>query len=93
MKYPEFSFDENISNSYVSHDKLLQYLQDYAKHYSLYQHIQFCTLVERVVPIPVRNGVVLPLEKRNKGWRVTTRNLKTNKVIEESFDAVMICNG
>ena len=46
-QYEDFTFDdfEKDIPDYPSHDQLRRYFQAYARHFNLYQHIEFNTLV------------------------------------------------
>jgi thioredoxin reductase len=64
---------------YPSHKHLAAYFQDYARHFNLYPHIQFQTLVKKCVRMT------------DGKWEVTTvKDGAENKVI---FDALVVCNG
>jgi hypothetical protein len=64
---------------YPSHQQLAAYFQHYARHFKLYEHIQFGTLVEKC-------------ERADDGkWKVTTRN--DGQTRTETFDALAVCNG
>ena len=56
-EYTDFPMPE-IFPEFPHHRMALDYLHDYARHFGLYEHIQFNTSVERVEPL-------------ENGWRVT----------------------
>lgn len=79
MCYPDFPFKKD-GRSYASHQEIRDYLKTYAQHFDLLRHIQFFTHVKRVAP------------QGNK-WSVIVEELKTGRVFERIFDAVLVCNG
>lgn len=64
---------------YPSHKQLAKYFQDYARHFKLYDRIQFNTLVKHCDYTP------------EKKWTVTTAKNGVEKT--ETFDALAVCNG
>ena len=77
-QYDDFPFPADYPD-YPSHQQLAAYFQNYAKHFKLYEHIQFDTLVEKC-----------ELDNDMK-WKVTTTKSGITKT--ESFDALAVCNG
>lgn len=77
-QYDDFHFPKEYPD-YPSHKQLAIYFQNYAKHFNLYPHIQFNTLVERC-----ELG-------QDQTWVVTTQ--KNGKSHTEIFDALAVCNG
>ncbi len=64
---------------FPSRDQIVTYLDAYASHHALHEHITFDTAVERIVPTsPGGAG----------GWSVTTAD-----GTERQYDAVVVCNG
>ncbi|XP_064610332.1 uncharacterized protein LOC135474701 isoform X2 [Liolophura sinensis] len=86
MAFPDFPFREELP-SFIKHSEVLEYLQEYGKHYNLEQYIKFNTCVEEVKPIQEKNCF--------KHWRLTYRNLldTSSPLHTEEFDSVMVCNG
>lgn len=77
-QYDDFPFPADYPD-YPSHQQLATYFQNYARHFNLYPHIQFETLV-------------LKCElDNNQKWLVTTQ--KDGETKTESFDALAVCNG
>ena len=64
---------------YPSHKHLAAYFQDYARHFNLYPHIQFQTLVKRCERMP------------DGKWEITYE--KEGKESKTIFDALVVCNG
>ncbi|XP_054719728.1 uncharacterized protein LOC129229444 [Uloborus diversus] len=84
MAFPDFPFKES-DKSFLHHTEVLSYLQEYGKHFNVYQQIKFQTLVENVQPLQSPN--------KELTWKLVARNLKTDENLEEVYDAVMVCNG
>lgn len=77
-QYEDFPMPADYPD-YPSHQQLAAYFQDYARHFNLYPHIEFNTLV-----------VHCALDSHGK-WHVTTK--KNGHVKTEIFDALAVCNG
>ena len=77
-QYEDFPFDSKVSD-YPSHDELRDYFQSYAKHFNLYQYINFNTLVKSCIKL-----------KDNK-WKVVTEC--NNVENTETFSDLVVCNG
>lgn len=78
-QYDDFPMPESYPD-YPGHRLLARYFQDYARHFGLYPHIRFRTLVERCEPTG------------DGRWRVRVR---TEEGREEThvFDQLVVCNG
>ena len=85
MAFPDFPFPSHWK-SYVRHDQVHQYLQDYAQHFDLFNCIQFNTLVERVHPAQDSSD-----DKTT--WEVTVKEIQKGTRTTHLFDAVVVCNG
>ena len=82
-QYEDFPMPENYPD-YPSHKHLAAYFQDYARHFNLYPHIRFNTLVSSCQL------------KEDGRWMVkTTNRTGGNGAVEEVhvFDALAVCNG
>ena len=82
-QYEDFPMPENYPD-YPSHKHLAAYFQDYARHFNLYPHIRFNTLVSSCQL------------KEDGRWMVkTTNRAGGNGGVEEVhvFDALAVCNG
>lgn len=77
-QYEDFPMPEDYPD-YPSHKNLADYFQAYARHFDLYQHIDFQTLVKNCV-----------LNGEGK-WLVTT--VKNDVETTHEFDALAVCNG
>ncbi|XP_066152340.1 uncharacterized protein [Euwallacea fornicatus] len=80
MELDGFPYKEQKS-SFISQRNVIEYLDDYAKHFGLLSHIKFDHKVEFVDP------------RQDNKWTINTRNLKNNKLITNIFDGVIVCNG
>jgi len=77
-QYEDFPFSPEVSD-YPSHEELRNYFQSYAKHFKLYQHIEFNTLVKSC-------------ERKDNGlWEVTT--IKDEHKQVGIFTDLVVCNG
>lgn len=77
-QYDDFPMPADYPD-YPSHQQLAEYFQHYARHFNLYDHIQFNTLVE--------HGALDDAKK----WHITTSVNGLKKT--EIFDALAVCNG
>lgn len=77
-QYDDFPMPADYPD-YPSHRQLADYFQNYARHFNLYNHIQFNTLVEKC-----------ELDSAKK-WHVTVITHGVRKT--EIFDALAVCNG
>lgn len=82
MAFPGFPFKTSLP-SFIRHEDVLNYLQEYSSHYDLQKFIKFGTYVQQVRP-----------DCNGKKWHVSYSNVEQQDVTEtETFDAVMVCNG
>ncbi len=77
-QYDDFPMPADYPD-YPSHKQLARYFQDYARHFKLYHHIQFNTIVKRCQYTPERK------------WSVTT--VQNGIEATQTFDALAVCNG
>ena len=87
MAFPDFPFPSEW-NSFLSHQQVLRYLQDYASHFDLYKFIQFNSSISSVRPL-IGKGSQKPV------WEVVVTDADTIKESQQVllFDAVIVCNG
>ena len=85
MAFSDLPFTDD-SISFVHHPVVLAYLQRYAQHHNLLQHIHFNTTVTSVTP---RNN------KDTEGWiiRTMTQESQSERKEEWEVDAVVVCSG
>ncbi|XP_054267477.1 uncharacterized protein LOC128989586 isoform X2 [Macrosteles quadrilineatus] len=79
MGFPDFPIPEQ-PRSYLPAIDILRFLDNYAEHFQLKQHIKFRHLIKQIQP-------------NQSGWTVTVTNLTTKQDTVEDFDAIMVCNG
>lgn len=80
-QYEDFTFDDFDPNAadYPSHDELRRYFQAYAKHFGLYDHIQFETMV-------------INCRRQDDGnWEILTE--KNGIQNRDIFTDLVVCNG
>ena len=80
MTFPDFPYPYD-DNSYVSSEKILNYINLYADKFNLRDNIKFEHEVIRIKPL------------LDETWEVCVRNLPTNEFETLIFDFVMVCNG
>lgn len=86
MGYPDYPIPE-IGKSYLTRSEIVDFLNSYCDNFQLRKFISFLHNVELVEPInDEKNGNI-------QKWRIRVKNLSNQVVIEEIFDAVMVCNG
>tara|TARA_B100001027_G_scaffold170858_1_gene122338 strand:- start:73 stop:1359 length:1287 start_codon:yes stop_codon:yes gene_type:complete len=78
--YEDFPLPDNVAD-YPSHKELLQYFRAYADHFKLNKNIKFNTEVMHC--------------SQDKGhkWKIKWRKLSHNEIVEDKFDALVVCNG
>lgn len=80
MSFADFEF-EAAKESYSTGEEMFKFLQSYDEKFNLSEFILFEHKVCLVSPL------------KDDQWAVKVMNLVTNEVIEETYDAVYICNG
>lgn len=80
MGFPDYPIPAQ-ERSYLPAKDILQFLNDYADHFRVREHIRFYHHVRSVAP------------RQGGGWTVTTTDLRAQRDHSEEFDAVMVCNG
>ncbi|KRY19665.1 Flavin-containing monooxygenase FMO GS-OX-like 9 [Trichinella patagoniensis] len=83
MGFPDFPFKNTIKESFICHQLVSDYLQDYAKHFSLLQHIKFGYKVTDVHAHP----------NDEYCWQLEVKNVKTKLFETHFFDALFVCSG
>jgi len=78
--YEDFPLPESASD-YPSHKELLDYFNGYADHFDIKKLIKFGT------------EVVSCNQRENSTWAVEWKNITSNEVTIEIFDALVVCNG
>ena len=83
-KYTSFYEDFPLPNDaadYPSHEELLRYFQGYTDHFDLEKNIKFNT------------EVIHCSQEANHKWKIKWKNLTTNELKTDIFDALVVCNG
>ncbi|KAF6035988.1 hypothetical protein EB796_005703 [Bugula neritina] len=83
--YPGFPFPADIKESFLPHRMILEYIESFAKHFQLYQHIQFRHTV--------LNVDIISSVKGKERWNVMVRNEKTGAITNKKCDAVIVAIG
>lgn len=78
MEQPGLEYPNN-TRSYPSREEVFIYLNSYADHFDLRQHVKLQHLVEDVHSI------------ENNKWNITVKDLPGNKTESVIYDAVFVC--
>ncbi|XP_076245742.1 senecionine N-oxygenase isoform X1 [Calliopsis andreniformis] len=81
MGYPDYPIPD-VPESYLTRTQILNFLNSYCDHFKLRQYIRFLHNVELVEP-----------SSGDRKWSIKVKDLQKNVVLNDSFDAVMVCNG
>lgn len=81
MGYPDFPIPSR-EESYLTRIDILAFLNSYCDHFGLRENIRFFHNVELVKPA-----------EGDRKWSIKVKDLRRNETLEETFDAVMVCNG
>ena len=85
MAFPDFPFPSEWT-SFLSHQQVLKYLENYTSHFDLYKYIQFNSAVSSVRPL-------MGVNSRMPQWEVVVTDLDTQESQLLQFEAVIVCNG
>ena len=85
MAFPDFPFPSEW-RSFLSHQQVLKYLEDYTSQFDLYNYIQFNSVVSSVRPL-------MGEDSHKPQWEVVVTNLDTKKSCILLFEAVIVCSG
>lgn len=80
MGYPDFPIAAQ-DRSYIPASDILAFLDSYATNFQVKEHIRFQHYVIRVRPVG------------KSQWEVISRDLPSDRISTELFDAIMVCNG
>ena len=105
MLFPDFPFPSHLP-SFVTHQDVLKYLQDYTEHYGLDHFIKFKRLVKKIEPFFCDDinteGKTDPYAddisdqgrfKDTVKWKLTSVDVDSGEKTLEEYDAIFICNG
>ncbi|KAL9914495.1 flavin-containing monooxygenase 2 [Glossina fuscipes fuscipes] len=80
MGYLDFTYSKQSKESFISSDEVLKFLNSYADHFHLRDHIKFQHKVLRIRPY------------KNK-WEVLVSHNISHRCKQHLFDRVFVCNG
>ena len=86
MAFPDFPFPSEWP-SFLSHQQVLKYLEDYASHSDLYKYIQFNSVISNVRPLMGDEDSGKPQ------WEVVVTDTDSRESQVRLFEAVVVCNG
>ncbi|XP_013410775.1 flavin-containing monooxygenase FMO GS-OX4-like [Lingula anatina] len=86
MAFPDFPFEKD-GPSFITHQAVRKYLEDYAEHFKLKPLIKFFTEVESVKPVQGQHG--------EQVWQIQYKDVRVKDSLVETLetDAVIVCNG
>ena len=84
MAFHDFPFPLEWS-SFLSHQQVLKYLEDYTSHFDLYKYLQFNSIVKSVRPLS--GG-----DSQQPLWEVVVIDADTKESQVLLFNAVIVCN-
>ena len=87
MAFPDFPFPSEWP-SYLSHQQVLKYLEDYASHFDLYKYIQFNSIISSVRPLQL-----IGEDSCKQQWEVMVTDVDARESRVLLFEAVVVCNG
>ncbi|GKY97061.1 hypothetical protein MPSEU_000664700 [Mayamaea pseudoterrestris] len=97
MAFREFPFSSTIDASFVTHEQVHTYLQEYAKHFDLEQYIHTNCRVEHVRVLLEHGASGLAngrdWKKIRVDWTVTKTNDSPTESCSDVFEALCIANG
>ncbi|KAM3601033.1 uncharacterized protein V6R79_006387 [Siganus canaliculatus] len=88
MMFPDFPFDPRLS-SFLNHDEVQSYLEDYCDSYDIRAHVRFNTVVEKVTPVAMATE---DDGRQRTAWEVTAAD-SAGSLRTEIFDSVFVCSG
>ncbi|GFO34733.1 flavin-containing monooxygenase [Plakobranchus ocellatus] len=88
MAFPDFPFSDDLP-SFIKHEDVQNYLEDYADNFDILQYIQFQRRVCQVRPVAEEGGLF------GVRWEVATQSALDPHDCGSSdlYDAVIVCNG
>ena len=85
MAFPDFPFPSEWK-SFLTHQQVLKYLEDYTSHFNLYKYIHFNSAITRVSPL-------MGEDMDQPQWEVVVTNVDTKESQVHVFEAVIVCSG
>lgn len=92
MQFRERPWHSPKDVSFVRHNEVQQYLQEYAQHFGLHSVIRTMCVVQNVQPLSDSVSNVA-LSEPLPQFRVTVWDANRQQSIVEPFDGVVVCNG
>ncbi|XP_030828992.1 flavin-containing monooxygenase FMO GS-OX-like 2 isoform X1 [Strongylocentrotus purpuratus] len=89
MAFADFPFDSSLP-SFITHTEMLEYIEQFGRHFDLLKYIQFNTMVESVRPVKPSG------DTQSVTWEVKVRDVENRESggpVTSHYDAVMVCNG
>uniref|UniRef100_A0A6A7G035 Flavin-containing monooxygenase n=1 Tax=Hirondellea gigas TaxID=1518452 RepID=A0A6A7G035_9CRUS len=84
MAFPDFPFKAG-NDSFIHHTEVRSYLDEYAEHYHLMEHIKFEHQVERVNPVTPGSSTT--------EWEISVKDLKTDVCTTIICQDIIVANG
>ncbi|CAO3634090.1 unnamed protein product [Cunninghamella echinulata] len=91
LKYKDLNWPENTP-WFTTHDKILNYLQDYSKKFGLDDITEFDTSLEKLTELPNQHGWKV-LSKKSYLTTINGKKVVKTSWKEEVFDAVVLATG
>jgi len=85
MAFPDFPFPSEWK-SFMTHQQVLKYLEDYTSHFNLYKYIHFNSAITSVSPL-------MGEDRDQWQWEVVVTNVDTKESQVHVFEAVIVCSG
>jgi len=85
MGFPDFPFPSEWK-SFMTHQQVRKYLEDYTSHFNLYKYIHFNSAITSVSPL-------LGEDRDQPQWEVVVTNVNTKESQVHVFEAVIVCAG
>lgn len=92
MAFREFPFQSDITESYITHKQVQDYLMNYKSHFDLDKYIKYGCQVEHLKVL----NEISRLAPANDPWpamQLDWRNIETGEMHSQVFDAILVCNG
>ena len=87
MCFPDFPFKDSLP-TFPHHTDVLDYLNEYTKHYQLHKYINNNSEVMTVRPFfSPSNG------STGNQWEVKVRDILSGQEMKSLFDVVLVCTG
>ncbi|XP_018324131.1 dimethylaniline monooxygenase [N-oxide-forming] 3 isoform X2 [Agrilus planipennis] len=81
MTFGGFTYPEELKRSYLYQAEVLQYFENFTKHFHIDEHIKFFSYVKQIESLT------------NGKWLVKLLDVKSKTETEHIYNVVMVCNG